>query len=235
MSLQDQLPTDDAAPVDGAPVTSAPAVVDSAPATPVAPVRPEGLSDAYWDDAVGVKPEAFARLTALEAEAAARAEGVPETVEGYTFALPADLKGPDGNPITIDKNDPLAKGAAAWAKEHGVSDAALSKLLVNYATTEIEAAAADQAAMQAEVAKLGPTAKERIGAYSAAVKQHAGPHAQALLDSINSAEAAQAVEALIAAMRGPGIGAAPLQEKPEEFEGLTGSALLTAARAPKAG
>ena len=242
MSLQDQIPNDPApaAPVEGAPVVEgqAPVVESGAPAAPAAPVRPEGLPDAYWDDAAGVKPEAFARLIALETEAAARAEGVPETVDGYTFALPEDMKDvkdPDGNPVAIDKNDPLAKAAAAWAKEQGISDKALSGLLAGYVKTEIEAAAADKAALQAEVAKLGPTAKERIGAYSAAVKQHAGPKAQALLDSINSADAAEAVEALITSLRGPAIGGAPPQQKTDEFEGLSGSALLAAARAPKAG
>lgn len=237
MSLLDQAPIDPAAaaPVEGAaPVTPVVASTETFVA-PAAPVRPEGLPDAYWDDSVGVKPEAFARLTALEAEAVARAEGVPDTVDGYTFALPADILGADGKPVAIDKNDPLAKAAATWAKEQGVSDKALSGLLANYAKAEIEAAKADQTALQAEVAKLGPSSKERIAAYTAGVKQHLGVKADALLDSINSAAAAEAVEALLGVIRGIGVTAAPLQPQSSEFEGLTGSALLAAVRAPKAG
>lgn len=217
----------EAAPAEAVtPETAAPAPVDSVmaatsvpvtPEAPAAPVRPEGLPDAYWDDATGIKPEAYARLVELETADAARREGVPEAPDGYALTLAEEIKGPDGKPVEFAADDPLAKAILPALHEAGIPQAGVSKLLTAYAKAEIEAQAAEVAEVQgrlkAEIAKLGPNdeaVKQRTGAVQAELAAKIGPErAEALRRVMTNADAFMAVEALIQQLRGPGISAVP--------------------------
>lgn len=217
----------EAAPVEAAtPEAAAPAVVDSVvaatsvpvtPEAPAAPVRPEGLPDAYWDDATGIKPEAYAKLAELEAADAARREGVPEAPDGYALTLAEEIKGPDGKPVEFAADDPLVQAVLPALHEAGMSQAGVSKLLTAYAKIELEAQASETAEVQdrlkAEIAKLGPNdeaVKQRTGAVQTELAAKIGPErAEALRRVMTNADAFMAVEALIQQLRGPGISAVP--------------------------
>ncbi|MFC5373974.1 hypothetical protein ACFPIF_15530 [Brevundimonas faecalis] len=186
-----------------------------APHASAAPARPEGLSDAYWDDASGVKLEAYARLAELEAADAARREGVPESAEGYALEPDEPVIGADGQPVVFDADDPLAKAILPALHEAGLSQAAVSKILGAYARSEAEVAAADAKATAAFVAaeqtKLGANHSARTAALHGQVIAAigAGP-AEAIRQQMRSADAVIALETLVSKLQGPVIGAAPL-------------------------
>lgn len=206
-----------AAPATAVPVTpDASLIAPAAPAAaPAAPARPDALPDAYWDDAAGVKPEAFSRLAELEAAEAARREGVPETADAYKLEADEPILGADGQPIAFDADDPLAKAILPALHEAGLPQAAVSKILGAYARAEVEAAAADAAQtaeyVAAEQTKLGTNHTARTAALHGQVIAAigAGP-AEAIRSQMRSADAVIALEALVSKLQGPAIGAAPL-------------------------
>ena len=228
-------PVEPAAPLAPAvPVTDASIIAP--PAAPAAPARPEGLSDTYWDDAAGVKPEAFSRLAELEAADAARRAGVPETPDKYALTLADPIVGLDGKPVEIDGNDPLAQAVLPVLHELGVPQEGVSKLLSAFAAQEIAAANEQSAYVANEQQKLGAAHKERTAAIHAAVTAQVGTEAaEAIRLSMGSAAAVIALEALVSKVTGAAISAAPPAQPHNPFEGLHGADLLTAARARKAG
>lgn len=208
-----------AAPTDE---TSAPAQPDAslvapiaASAEPAAPARPDGLPDAYWDAASGVKPEAFSRLAELEAADAARREGVPETVDAYKLEADEPIIGADGQPVAFDADDPLAKAILPALHEAGLPQSAVSKILGAYARSEVAAAAAAaeeaKAFVAAEQGKLGSNHAARTAALHGQVIAAIGEKpAEALRQQMRSADAVIALEALVSKLQGPAIGAVPL-------------------------
>lgn len=200
-------PADDATVVDTV-VDAAPAAAatEVAPAEPVALVKPEGLPDAYWDAATGVKPEAFAKLAEFEAR---RAE-IPETAAGYDLGLPDNVVGLDGKPLKVDPEDPLAKSLVEIAHKNGLPKSAVSELVQAYAAVEVAGAKEEAERLSAETAKLGPKASERIAATTATLAAQVGEaEATALMAVLGTAEAYTAVEKLLAKVGGPTIQPAP--------------------------
>lgn len=196
-------------------VPATPAAVMAAPepvAAPVAPARPDGLPDTYWDDAAGVKPEAYARLAELEATEAARRAGVPESPDKYELKVSDDIVGLDGKPVTFDPADPLAAAVLPVFHELGIGQEGVSKLLGAFAAQEVAAAKEQAAFIAGEQAKLGAEHAKRTGAIHSVVTAQIGAEgAEAIRMSMGSAEAVIALEKLVAKIQGPAIGAAPLQ------------------------
>lgn len=220
------LPTSIVSAPEPAPATEA----ASAPA-PAAPVRPEGLPDAYWDDATGIKPEAYAKLAEIEAAAADR----PASPTDYKLELPEPVLGPNGQPVQFDANDPLAQAVLPALHEAGVSQAGLSKILAAFAHVEVEGAKAQAQFIAAEQAKLGAEHAKRTGAVFQTVSAKIGADkAQALMNVLGTADAFLALEALTQGLTGPAISAAPPSDPGAAFEGLTGAEALAAIRARKA-
>lgn len=212
-------------------IVSAPEPAPAAEATPAAPVRPEGLPDAYWDDAAGIKPEAYAKLAELEAAAADR----PASPVDYKLELPEPVLGPNGQPVQFDANDPLAQAVLPALHEAGVSQAGLSKILAAFAHVEVEGAKAQAQFIAAEQAKLGAEHAKRTGAVFQTVSAKIGAEkAQALMNVLGTADAFVALEALTQGLTGPAISAAPPSDPGAAFEGLTGADALAAIRARKA-
>lgn len=214
---------------------AAPAVAaPTAPATPAAPVRPEGLADDFWDPAAGVKTDAvLAKLNEYQAAEAARAAEVPADVSGYKLETPEPILDLAGNPIGFNADDPLAKGVLGVLHKHGVGQAAASELLATYAQSVIAEATAANDALAAEVAKLGANGPARITAVKSALTAHAPAQADAIMAGLSTADAVVGLEALIAKLTGAGIAAAPTS-KADPFEGLTGAALIEAHRSAQA-
>lgn len=202
--------------VPAAPAADASLIAAPEVSTPAAPTRPDGLPDAYWDDAAGVKPEAYSRLAELEAAAADKAAGVPESADKYELSLPEPVVGLDGNPIAFDAEDPLVKALLPAFHEAGVPQAGLSKILQAYAATEVAALKAEQEAATAFVAaehtKLGAGHKERTAALHGQVIAAIGAEpAEALRMQMRSADAVMALETLVSKIQGPAMSAAPAQ------------------------
>ena len=212
----------------------------AAPEAPAAPARPDGLPDTYWDDAVGVKPEAFSRLAELEAAEAARREGVPESADKYELKLGEDIVGLDGKPVQFDPTDPLAQAVLPVLHECGVPQAGVEKLLAAFTKLEVEAAKAEQAHVAAEQAKLGAEHVKRTGAiHSALVAAVGADGANAIRQSMRSADAVIALESLVTKLTGAAISAAPpavgASSYDETIADLPVEQRLAAARAIKAG
>lgn len=215
--------------------TAASAVETPAAVVAAAPVRPEGLADAFWDDAAGVKtPEVLARLTELEAADAARVAGVPADASGYKLETAEPIMGPDGKtPIAFNADDPLAKGATAWAHANGIPQKAVSELLGLFAGSEIAAMKANNDRIAAELGKLGANSDARFTALNASLTAHAGAEgAKAIMATLGSAAAVEAMEKLTKALAGPSVGSPPANSN-SSSSGLSGVELLNHIRATK--
>ena len=225
------------APAPAVPVTPPAALMAAAePVAPSAPARPDGLPDTYWDDAAGVKPEAYSRLAELEAADVARRAGVPESADKYELKIADTIVGMDGKPVQFDAADPLVAGILPVLHELGLSQEGVSKLLGAYAVQEIEAAKEQAAFVASEQAKLGDAHKARTAAIHASVVAAVGAEqAEAIRLSMTSAAGVIALEQLVAKVTGVAVGAAPPAAPNADLEGLSGQALLTAIRAKQAG
>ncbi len=187
-----------------------------APPEPAAPTltRPDGLPDEFWDDATGVKPEAYARFAELAAADAARREGLPATAEEYTLDLPEEIVGLDGKPVSIDANDPLAKAILPALHKGGVPQSVVSEIVQAYAAQEVADAKADAEAAATfrteQLTKLGAEHAKRTAALHGQVIAAIGAEpAEAIRAQMRSAEAVIALEALVSKIQGPAFGAAP--------------------------
>lgn len=148
----------------------------------------------------------LAKLIARVAEADKTPEGVPDTPENYDLTLAEEVKVGD-QALTIDKDNPLVKEALADFHAAGLSQEKVTKLFGTYA----KALAADLGSMrsateqqvQAEIAKLGPKAGERIsGALSGLSGVIGNEPAETLLNDIRSQAGFEALEALISKFNG---------------------------------
>ena len=228
--MTDQTPAPEAAePAAPAPEAS---VMAAAPEAPAAPARPDGLPDTYWDDAAGVKPEAYSRLAELEAADLARREGVPESADKYELKLGEEIVGLDGKPVQFDPTDPLAQAILPVLHEQ----AGVEKLLAAFTKLEVEAAKAEQVHIAAEQAKLGAEHVKRTGAiHSSLVAAVGADGANAIRMQMRSADAVIALETLVSKLTGSAISAGPPATPDSDLDGLSGEQLLTALRARKAG
>ena len=231
-TMTDLIPPPEPAPA----ATAVPPTPAVEPPAAAAPARPEGLPDTYWDDAVGVKPEAYSRLAELEAAEQARRAGVPESADKYALTLPEPIVGLDGKPVEFDAADPLAAAVLPVLHDLGIPQEGVSKLLGAFAKQELAAAQAQQEYVAAEQAKLGAAHATRTTAIHNAVTAAIGAEgAEALRRNMSDAAGVIALEQLVSKLSGAAISAAPPATPEKPFEGLHGADLLAAARARKAG
>lgn len=225
------------APAPAVPVTPPVAVMAAAePVAPAAPQRPDGLPDTFWDEANGVKPEAYSRLAELEAADAQRRAGVPESADKYELKISDEIVGLDGKPVQFDATDPLAQAVLPVLHELGIPQEGVSKLLGAFAAQEIAAAKEQQAFVVSEQAKLGAEHAKRTAALHGSIVAAVGAdQAEVIRQHATSAAAVIALENLMSKVTGAPIGAAPPAQPGSDLEGLHGEQLLAAARARKAG
>ena len=130
--------------------------------------RPDYIPSQFWDDsAKAIKPEfgqhysqMATRLAAEDVKVASR----PQKPDDYKIELPTDFKPPAGVEFKFNDADPLLAQARTVAHEAGIPQETFSKLLGLYAGAQVATEASLQAARQAELAKLGPTATARNAA-----------------------------------------------------------------------
>lgn len=188
-------------------------------------LRPEKLPETLWD-ATAKAPKwddvatRLARADELEAAETARKEGVPAKPEDYKLDVSGDpILGLDGQPAAIDPANPLATGVLAVAHKHGLPQAVISDLARTFVETEVKAEKGVKEALDAEVAKLGEKARDRVTAVQGFIKQHCGSNADAAIAGLGSAGAVQAWEAVMSKITGATVTAIPGQDaKPK---GLT--------------
>lgn len=125
----------------------------------------------------------------------------PETPDAYELTFGDKLKDKDGNVIALDDKHPLIPEFRKAAHEAGLDQAQFSAFAKLYAEAELareQTRAADiEAAGQAEIAKLGDNAKERIrGVDAFLIAQLGDKVAAGLIETLTSAAAYSALEAL---------------------------------------
>jgi hypothetical protein len=152
--LRSDLTPDGKSPV--APTAHAP----DAPATVVDGKLRIGTGETAFE----LSPDDIKMLITAKAERDMRASQVPGTAADYKAELPKDLKLPPGVEIKIDGNDPAFKDLQVFAHSRGWSQNDLSAALGIFASHQAREAAALNAALKAEVAKLGPNGTSRITA-----------------------------------------------------------------------
>lgn len=189
-----------------APAAADSVIADAAPASESIAAPPEGFPADLWKD--GAPDVAtIAELAQLKAEREKRAAEVP-TDGAYELSLPEDLSTYNDKPVEIDMQSTAVKVLLEAAKRHGLTQAEVNELAALSVKSEIEAveaqAKAEVEARTEDLKKLGEKPKDRLEALVKTVRAQVPDEAQAtaLLKSINSADGALALEALLARLVG---------------------------------
>lgn len=204
-------------PAPAVPPASPPAPAADTPAAPPSATRPDWLPGDLWDDAAGKPKVDLGDLAALKAQQAERAAQIPADPAGYK----ADL--PEGVGFKVDANDPLLGEARAWAHKEGLTQAQFSGILTLRAKMAQAEAAAGQAAIQAEIGKLGDKAAARIDTVTGFLKGRL-PAGQfdAIRAATTTAAGVEALESLMALVSGPklpgSLGGAPPSDAVSEVD-----------------
>lgn len=217
------------------PPVTPPAVTPPA-AAPTPPARPEAIPEAYWDATAGaIKMDDFgkhyAELATFHQTETERRKAIPEKPEDYKLALPEDFKIPDGvalkpDDIKFDEKDPRVPALRQLAKEVGLDQAAVSKLLA----LDVQAKIAEHVqavAYEAEQTKLlGDKAGERKSAVGNWLKgmhdrkELSDAEFKSVIGSVTDAAHVTAFEKIIAKMSGSVPGNIATPPPPAQPKGL---------------
>lgn len=177
----------------------------------IATERPADLPESFWDaDAKAPKygdiAARLARADELEQAETARKEGVPTESKDYKFEVDGEpILGLDGQPAAIDPANPLVGAVAGVAHKHGLPQAVVADLTRAFIETQVQDAKGIKEALDAEVAKLGEKARDRVTAVQGFIKQHCGESADAAIEALGTAGSVQAWEAVMAKLSGATI------------------------------
>lgn len=182
------------------------------------PVRPDYIPENFWDADKGFKGEEFASLVALKTARDADLAQVPADATAYDVKLPKSFQLPQGLELSkgqthiINASDPRVVAAREFAFTKHMSQADFEDLIAFGVKIEIDEQSRFQAALSAEVEKLGAKGKERVSAITAWLgAKLGGDLSNALLPYLYTAKSVQAFEALMRLNRGavpgtPGAG-----------------------------
>lgn len=173
---------------------------------PVLSSPPEGLPAQFWDQQTGQVnlPEfvkSYGEVSAFKTQHDQRIAALPKDPKDYKIELklPDGVKVPDGAEFKIDDKDPRLPAVRAFAHKHQLSQDTVNELISLHAQMEIEAYAAGEAELQAEMKKLGSNGPARTQAAETFLKANLGKDEyEALRPVIGNAVAFAAVEKLIA-------------------------------------
>jgi hypothetical protein len=105
-----------------------------------------------------------AMLMQQKAAADLKATQIPADASGYEPKLPEGLKLPEGIEFKVDPTEPGFEDLRQIAKKLNWSQAEFSDVLGVYAASQASKEATWQAAVRAELAKMGPNAAQRVTA-----------------------------------------------------------------------
>lgn len=204
-------PAADPAPAPaGDPPAPVPANTDSAPAgdPPAAkPERPEWLPESLWDAEKGFKKQDFDDLVAFKAERTSAEASRPETPDAYEAKLPEGFKLPDGIQVEegqsiINADDPRIAELRKVAHAKGWSQQDFEDVLAMGIQMDIAADSKRTELLEAERAKLGSRAKDRVQAVASWVDAKLGPKlGNSLKQMMFTAEQIEAFERLMSLNR----------------------------------
>jgi hypothetical protein len=188
---------------------------------------PEGLPAQFWDTQsgqvnMGEFVKSYGELSTFKAGHDERLTTLPKTADDYKldYKLPDTVKMPDGMELKIDPKDPLAVAARSFAHKHKMSQAEFSELVTLHAQTMVEAHTANEAAIQAEMKKLGENGPARVKAAEDFLKTAVSADEFAAIKLfIGDATAFAGLEKLIAkatTQKVPGNGDPPPTQRPAE-------------------
>jgi hypothetical protein len=143
------------------------------------------VPESAWDATAGkVVEDKFAgyvsELTAFKAAEDSRKASLPKP-EAYKLDLPADFKAPEGLKFGFDEGDPILAQYRTMANKRGLDQEAFSEGLGMIAALKIGEATQFKTAYDAEVAKLGATASDRVTAVTTWLGAMGGKDADALV------------------------------------------------------
>lgn len=145
---------------------------------------------------------------------------LPQKVEDYPAALPAEFKAPQGVEFKLDEKDPSFAAARAFALENGLSKDAFGKLVSIYAGAKVGELTSINAAKAAEIQKLGAAGEARMTAVknwlNGTVGEELGKHFSTFL---YTAKQVEVVEKLMERFRTQGAGSYTPSREPGEPAG----------------
>jgi len=158
------------------------------------------VPESAWDAVNGkVKEDVLAThvsgLEAFKAAEESRRLTIPKP-EDYKPELPKDFKPPEGLTFEINKDDPLIAQARVLANKRGLDQEGFSEFLGLYAATKVGEQQQFKQAFDAEVAKLGAAATERVTAVQTWLRAMGGPDAEPLAKVLQIAPVAGTIVAL---------------------------------------
>lgn len=98
----------------------------------------------------------------------------PAEPTGYKLALPSDFVQPPGIEFKFDETDPAVQLAREFAHKNDFSQPQFERMAAIYAAMKVQEITTLKAARDAEVAKLGATAVQRITAAETFLRGHLG-------------------------------------------------------------
>lgn len=160
---------------------------------------------------------------------------IPDSAEGYEFALPedldfGDLELPEDFEPTIDPEAPIFQELAGVLHEAGAPKELAGKLVGLLAKSQAEVAAEVRQAAVQEMQALGPQAESRIRTVARSLETRIPDEGQrqALMSAVATADGLRALEKLLGS---PGQKSPSPQPAAQDWEGMTPAERLKAIHA----
>lgn len=123
-----------------------------------------------------------------------RKGGLPSSPDAYEIKLPADFRLPDGIKFEFDRNSAELKNFQALAHARGLDQQTFSEALGIYAANRIGEQQTLASGRNAEMAKLGSAAHNRIAAVETWLKSQVGAKANLIVNQLKNFPVASMVE-----------------------------------------
>lgn len=194
-----------------------------------APTRPDWVPETAWKADKGFDAEAYGKhytdtvqpqLTAWAAEQVRR-NALPQKADDVKLELPKDFALPQGVEFKFDPAKPEYSKFRELAVKRGLDQDTITDLMGVYAETQVSTAAQLQAAVNAELTKLGSNAVPRVTAINTFLAGIVGAEAaKALGTMMVSADIVKGFESLIGKFSSQGVGSFSQQHRaPQEPQG----------------
>ena len=184
--------------------------------------RPPDVPEKFWDPDIGVRTDELVKgYNELEGKMRTKTDDLRVTIESerlanvpetYEFAMPDDVKIPDGIEMDLNPEDPLLQWFNGYAKSAGLSQDQYNDAIKAYVELEV----ARMPDLEAEISKLGENGRDRITAVNGLMDDRLEPDEKAIIaELLTTAAGVSAMEKLLKI------------SGPENFEGDPGGSPLS--------